>query len=422
MTELTDGDLKEYQQEQRGTLLSSYSVLCKSMIGSGIFSMARACSKFGVVPGLISLCLAAGITWLSLHVLSILALEYRVENPTFYSVSEKIMPRAKWVVDAALIINCFGAAVAYVITSGYLMSFAIIAMFSMDMEHSAIKQHHIAMIVQAVMVASLAPLCMMKEISATKIANMIGLTCLLYIVVVTFVYTGSEASADADLLYPTNPLVAMGSFPTFIFAFACQQNVFTVANELKGANMKRLSTVCVSSTLTGFLVYVPMMLLPFLTFGRGVAPNYLYNLDTDGKVDVPIIVAFVLASISVSISYVLQVQPVRRSLVSLLYGSEPPTGRKESSVRIGLVTLILLTTYGLAVGIGNDMSLPINIAGILGGNTMCFVMPFLLYLRRYGMDRWRSWLSIAVAAVLAFCLCLYPVCLTGIIYEAVSPK
>ena len=416
-----------FQDQGNGSILSSYSVLCKSMIGSGIFSMAYACAKFGILPGSLALCVAAGITWLSLHVLSILALEFRAENPSFYSVSEKIWPRARWVVDVSLIINCFGAAVAYVVTSGTLMSYAIIAMFKIDVKTSWLGGNHIAMMVQAVMVISLAPLCMMKDISSTKIANMVGLSCLFYIVVTTLFYANVGATAgDLSLLYPSSALLAMGAFPTFIFAFACQQNVFSVANELRNANLKRLGVVCASSTATGFLVYVPMMLLPFLTFGRGVKSNYLYNLNADGEVDVPIIIAFIAASLSVSISFVLQVQPTRRSIVSLIYGSELLTGAKEVRIRVGVVTAILLATFGLAVGVGDDLSLPINLAGLLGGNTMCFVMPFVLYLRYYGF-RWRKqdtgaldWFSLAVVSVLGFCLALYPVCLTGIIWEAAT--
>ena len=418
---------KVFHDERSGSVLSSYSVLCKSMIGSGIFSMTYSCAKFGIIPGTFALCVAAGITWLSLHVLSILALEFRAENPSFYSVSEKIMPRARWVVDVALVINCFGAAVAYVITSGTLMSFAIVAMFNIDVKTSSVGREHIAMMVQAVMILSLAPLCMMKEISSTKLANLVGLACLLYIVVTTLFYTDLSANAgDSSLLYPRNAFLAMGAFPTFIFAFACQQNVFPVANELRNANMKRLGVVCAASTASGFLVYVPMMLLPFLTFGRGVESNYLYNLYKTRKFDIPIILALVAASVSVSISFVLQVQPTRRSIMSLVYGSEQLSGSKEAKVRVGIVTVILLSAFGLAVGIGDDLSFPINVAGLLGGNTMCFVMPFVLYLKWNGL-RWRkqstgepNWLSIAVISVLGFCLALYPVCLTGILWEAAT--
>ena len=168
-----------------------------------------------------------------------------------------------------------------------------------------------------------------------------------------------------------------------------------------------------------------MAVVPFLTYGFSVKSNYLYNLDTDGSVDVPIIIAFIFASLSVSISYVLQVQPVRRSLVSLIYGSQELSAAKERTVRIGLVTIIMLSSYGLAVGIGEDLSLPINIAGLFGGLTMCFVMPFFLYMFYHGWSWRRSadssidWLKVSITAVLGICLALYPICLTGIIHQAI---
>ena len=405
-------------------MLSGFSVLCKSMIGSGIFSMAYAFSKFGLLPGVFALCFAAAITWLSLHVLCGLALEFRQDDPSFYKVSDKLLPRARWVLDAALIINCFGAAVAYVITSGTLMAKAIVAMFHLN-ESSGLGERQISMIVQAVMILGLAPLCMLREISSTKIANFVGLSCLLYIVIVTFFYTDpSKNAGNSALLYPSSAIAAMGCFPTFVFAFACQMNVFQIANEMKNANMKRLGAVSAISTATGFIVYIPMAVIPFMTFGSGIESNYLYNLDTDGHVDVPIIIAYVFASLSVSISYVLQVHPVRRSLIPLVYGSQPLEGAKERTVRIGLVTMIMLASYGLAVGIGKNLSLPINVAGLLGGNTMCFVMPFMLYMQCYGWS-WRKgtsidWMKVTVTGVLVICLALYPICLTGIIHEAVQ--
>lgn len=412
------GDPIEY--DRHGTILSGFSVITKSMIGSGIFSMAYACSKFGLIAGSIFLCLAACITWLSLRVLSILALEFIGEKPTFYTVSGAIMPRARLVLDISVIINCLGGAIVYVQTAGNLMSFAIIAMFNLSSDPSAMKQQYIAMCVQAVMIVSLAPLCMMKQITSTKIPNLIGLCCLLYITICTLVYSSSDA-ASSTLLYPGNALFALGSFPTFIFAFTCQQNVFTVASELKNPTLKRLDLVSILSTGTGFLVYMPMMILPFLTFGHSVKSNYLYNFDDpNAPLPIPILISFIFASLSVSISFVLQVQPIRRSLVSLVFGSNPPEdGRKETTVRIAFATLILLITYGLAVGIGDDLSLPINISGLLGGNTMCFVMPFLLYLKRFGLTASPGFAR-AVLATLVFCIALYPICLTGEIYEIVK--
>jgi Na+/proline symporter len=172
------------------------------------------------------------------------------------------------------------------------------------------------------------------------------------------------------------------------------------------------------------------MLLPFLTFGAGIKSNYLYNLVPSvvqadgsiirtGKPEIPVIIAFIFASLSVSISYVLLLQPVRGSIMSLIYGNNQPTGKKEKTIRMILVVGLMAASYGLAVLLGDAIDLPINIAGLLGGNTMCFVVPFILYFRKYGFDR-KNRFSMLVAATLIFCILLYPICLTGIIYSAVQ--
>jgi len=402
---------KGVQQERHGSVLSGFSVITKSMIGSGIFAMAFACSKFGIIAGVVSLFVAASITYLSLRVLSVIALEYRDANPSFYSVSADIMPKAKWVIDVSLIINCVGGATVYVQTAGTLLALGIGAMTDLG----SFSQSNLAMVIQAGMIVALSPLCMMKEISGTWIANLIGLTCLLYIVVMTFFYTPMTSSSN-ELLYPESFVVALGTFPSFIFAFACQQNVFSVANELKDANMKRLDMVSVSSTLTGLLIYLPMMIIPFLTFGKQTQSNYIYGFDAN---EVPVQIAYIFAALSVSISYVLQIQPVRRSVVSLIYGDNPPTGRRELFIRILIVTIVMLLTFGLATALGDDLNLPISITGLLGGNTMCFVMPFLLYLKKFGWRGKRDFMTIAVMGSLAFCVMLYPVCMSGIIYNAI---
>jgi len=413
----TSLEMKPVMSEKTGTVMAGYTVITKSMIGAGMFSMAFGCADFGIVLGIMLLILAAAVTWLSLRVLSYLALDFKDTSPTFYSVSEAIMPKLKWLIDVALIINCFGGVIAYVQTFGKLLSEGLIGIFAWDT--NTLSKSNTALIIQGCILLILAPLCMMKEISSTKIANMVGLGCITYILIMTFFYTPCDA-AGTDLLTPGSILGAFGSFPTFIFAYACQQNMFPVSNELKDSNMKRLNTIAVASTLTGFIIYLPVMLLPYLTFGANIKSNYLYNLaPAEGSIPVPVVIAFIFASLSVSISYVLLLQPVRCSIMSLAYGNNQPTGHKEKTIRIALVTFLMLASFGMAVALGENLGLPINIAGLLGGNTMCFVMPFMLYLKKYGFDRSNKF-SVAVLATLVFCILLYPICLSGIIYGAIQ--
>ena len=396
---------------RNATLVSGYSILTKSMIGSGIFFMAFACSKFGILAALFMLGLSAALTWLSVRALSILAIEFKEIQPTFYSISEQIIPRMKWLLDVAVMLNCTGASSGYIITAGDFVSKGLFGIFHWDVEKFSVSSA--CLIVQVAMVVLLAPLCYMKQLTSTRFANYLGLASLLYIVVVTFVYCDASA-ASTDLLYMGSVLSAMGAFPTFIFAFTCHMNVFQIANELKEPTVKRMNIIGMTSTLTGLLVYVPIMILPFLTYGSALEPNYLGNFDSSL---VPVQVAYILAGIAVSITYVLQVHPLRRSILSVYYRGRIPKHREELRNRIIVVTLILMTTFTIAVTL-KKIDVVTNFTGLLGANTMCFVMPSILYLKHFGIKK--DVFGLSVLALLVFSIALYPLCLTGIIYDMVN--
>ena len=393
------------------TVASGFSILTKSMIGSGLFVMAFACSKFGIIAATFMLVVAALVTWVSLRTLSVLAIEFKDSQPSFYSISEQIIPSMKWVIDFSVILNCLGASTGYVITAGDFLSSSLMGIFDWNPDSLSVDSAKI--IIQVGMVLILSPLCFMKQLSGTKVANFVGLACLLYIVVTTFVYS-DLANAGSELLYMNSFLSAMGAFPTFIFAFSCQMNVFEIANELRNPTVKRMNVISIASTMTGLLIYVPIMILPYLTFGSGIQNNYLSNLDP--KL-VPVQTAYLLAGLSVSISYVLQVHPLRRSILSIYYGSRIPKHKEEIRNRGIVVLLILMATFGIAVGL-KKIDVVTNFTGLLGGNTMSFLMPSLLYLKHYGIMK--DPFGIAVLAVLVFSVILYPLCLTGIIYDMMN--
>ncbi len=407
---------KPTDSARTGTMLSGYSVITKSMIGAGMFAMAGGCLNFGLVMGFLFLMLAGAITWLSLKVLSVLALDFSATRPTFYSVSENLLPRVKWLVDVALVINCWGGNIAYIQMAGDWMTFGMHGFIQWD--EASFSKATFKIIIQVAILALLAPLCMMKQISGTKIANLVGMLCIAYIMIMTFFYTPCS-KASSELMAPGNVLKAFGSFPTFIFAYACQQNAFTVANELKDPNQKKMDRISLFSVVTGFVIYLPAMILPLLTYGADIKGNYLNNFAAEYPRSIPLLIGFVLASLSVSISYVLLMQPVRSSIMALIFGGNQPTGKKEFTFRVGVVSVMMVGSFLLAWVLGDNIGLPINIAGILGGNTMCFVMPFMLYLTKYGFNK-KNRFSVFVLVTLGFCILLYPICLTGIIYDAVS--
>jgi len=380
------------------------------MLGSGLFFIAHACSKFGIISGLVALGFAGLLTWISLKALAILAIEFKDEQPTFYSISTKIIPNFRWLIDTAVIMNCLGAASGYVITSGNLLSEGLLQMAYKKVEGPT--KERTMMIVQGSMILVLAPLCMMRELSGTKIANIIGLLSLLYIVISSFVYC-DLSMASTDLLGMDNILSAMSSFPTFIFAFACQMNVFQIASELKNPTVKRMNLISIASTVTGAAIYIPIMIIPLLSFGKGIKENYLQSLDLT---EVPVQIAYMLAALSVSISYVLQIHPLRRSILSLYYRGRVPSDVEERRNRLLVVGFVMLVTFGIAVGV-KKIDVVTNFTGLFGANTLCFVAPSWLYIRHNGVRG--SAFNKLVLALFIFGLILYPLCLTGIIYDLV---
>ena len=75
---------------------------------------------------------------------------------------------------------------------------------------------------------------------------------------------------------------------------------------------------------------------------------------------------------------------------------------------------IVLLTFIVSAALGDNFALPIELAGLLGGNTLGFVFPFSLYLKHYGLKNDRRVFSVVVLVALVFCCLLYPISLVGI--------
>jgi hypothetical protein len=122
------------------------------------------------------------------------------------------------------------------------------------------------------------------------------------------------------------------------------------------------------------------VLLPFLTFGTDVKQNYLQSLrKPDGSQEVPVILAFVFAALSLSVSYTILSLPVRISIMTFAFGNNQPRGSRELRWRIFVVICMVFVTFGVSAPLGGNVALPIELSGLLGGNTLGFVFPFTLY-------------------------------------------
>jgi amino acid permease len=274
-----------------------------------------------------------------------------------------------------------------------------------------------SMVIRAVLLVILTPLCCLKKLGSTKLAVIFGLSCIFYIVVMTLFYSPCTAArADVTtLMNPAGVFRIFSAFPIMTFAYVCHFSVFHMANEMKEVSKSRLNKVFVMALSTCTLVYA-FMLLPFLTFGTEVKQNFLLSLrKSDSFLEVPVTASFIFAALSLSISYVILLMATRISFMALIFGAHQPEGTRELRLRVFMVLCIVILTFVVSAALGDNVALPIELAGILGGNTLGFVFPFSLYLKRYGLNNDRRAFSVVVLIALVFCCLLYPISLAGIL-------
>jgi amino acid permease len=385
-----------------------------------MFSLAYASSQLGFVLTVAFLPVLLSLTFLSLHVLSVLALEFKALWPTrrlsFASLSHTILPRFIWVLDVSTMIFCVGAIISYLTNVGTLLAEAFHNISPWNLSSFSLRNS--SLVIRAVLLVLLAPLLLSKRLESSQYASLFGLFCIFYILILILIYSPFTAARTdiATLVKPVGTLQALSVLPLVIFAYTCQHNVFHIFNELRDVQKQKLNQIYLGGLGTCTAVYL-ISVLPYFTFGTDVKHNFLLNLrKPDGSVEAPVTVALIFSSFSLSMTYVLLLLPVRMSIMALAFGDQQPYGSREVRWRACIVLCIVLATFGVSAALSDNVALPIEIAGLLGGNTLGFVFPFILYLKRYGFRKGKRSLSLVVCGALLFCILLYPISLVGMLH------
>merc|ERR1712176_1551047 len=88
---------------------------------------------------------------------------------------------------------------------------------------------------------------------------------------------GCASSTGPARVEPVGLLIVplLRGLPVFIFGFTCQQNVFTICNEVANASNRRLNGIILSSYILSAAVFAVVALLGYLTYGDAVAQDVL---------------------------------------------------------------------------------------------------------------------------------------------------
>ncbi|KAF4654360.1 hypothetical protein FOZ61_008321 [Perkinsus olseni] len=302
----------------------AYSVMAKTLVGSGMMGIAFAATQFGVIFAAV-FCIFAGVaSWFSLYLMSYIAQGYDSKTygmMSFFNVTSLVNPRIRWLVDLSVVIKGLGASVGFLLIAGTLFAAIIEDTHPIGLAPETLKR----LVIVAVVVI-LSPVIYAHRLTTTRFTNAFGLVSLGYLAILAILY--ARPSLDSASLWPVSLVGMLARFPVFMFAFLCHHNFFQVAEEMPKVSIRKLNFVSVSAVTTGLVIFLPTMILPYMTYGEDVGANFLTSMPVS---DVSIKIAYVAAALSVSFSLPLTIHPSRRSVELLIYHGKPPTCDKAES-------------------------------------------------------------------------------------------
>ena len=197
----TRSDGSKAEPQSRGSSLTAgVANLANTILGAGMLGLPHAFAEAGFVPGTLMLFIFGAFSSLGLHLLSEAA--DRTGRPsTFYAVAEAAQPGAGLVIDVAIAIKCFGVGTSYLIVVGDSMPKAIAAT---GVQGGLLIERRLWTFIAAALVS---PLAYCKRIDALKYTSAFALACVLFVVLLIFLFAIHAAPAfeACDNSPPTAP-------------------------------------------------------------------------------------------------------------------------------------------------------------------------------------------------------------------------
>lgn len=304
----------------RATIKSGSINLLNTIIGAGILAMPYGLKTNGLLFGTLL------IIWSSMTSAFGLYLQNKVAKYTqqqqavsYFSLCQLTYPQLSVVFDGAIAIKCFGVGVSYLVVIGDLMPKI---MESLGVPESSVwMQRNIW--ITLFMVFMVAPLSFLKKLDSLKYTSVVALFSVVYLIclVVGHYVSDSVAEREIDYIGPISWRQTLSSFPIFVFAYTCHQNMFAIINELQtdekdGSTTRQANIVIRNAIVTACASYLVVGVLGYLTFGNSVNGNIITMYPKDS---IPSLIGRLCIVVMVSLSFPLQCHPCRGSINHVIF-------------------------------------------------------------------------------------------------------
>lgn len=384
--------------ERNADLFSSFANMTNTICGAGILGLPYAFAHTGWIVGVFFICIGMYFSIVALQLLTYCAAKTGFPS-SIYTLVHPVHKHAPIVVDCIIFIQLFGACIAYLVVIGDLMPQACTQMGGQGLW---ITREFWVIIGFAVAV----PFSIPHNINFLKYSS--GLACffLIFVTFVVFLYalpsssTGLYACEDQKLTDDTlpckgqhltdkglNAVDALKVLSIFVFGYCCQNTTFPVVNEIVDITEQRLFFVWSSSVSASSVMYLVVAVCGYYTYGDSIKSDLLLNYPGTGLITT----ARVMISLVVALSYPLQINPARRSFMSIMKALYDKDDIDDAPVRVlqiryyGFTLLFLIATLAIGLSV-TDLGVVISVIGATGGNTIMFIAPGFLYLYHFADD------------------------------------
>jgi len=362
------------------TMTASVINLTKTILGGGVLGLPYALSKSGYALGIVLFVTFALLSSIGLHLL--MSSARMVPNSTFNSLSKLTVPKAKKLVDFAVILKSFGAATSYLVIVGDLMPDVMHEWIPSDNSSANDTFGNRRFWISVFTITFVIPFVRFREMERLKSISAAALLCFVYVLIVVVVYASvsslnpcknnAEHCKGSVDPFPIKSFDFFKVLPIYIFGFTCHHNACSITNELSNNTMQRLNTINVCSISIAMISYACIAYCAYFTFGSEVESDILSNYTKSWAV---LMVRIVLA-ISLAWSFPLQCHPARQCIASLLF--EKSIEELNNKIFYVITYAFTLSAFALSMAVDN-LSVVLAFVGSTGSVALSYVVPGIFF-------------------------------------------
>lgn len=315
-----------------GTPTSSTINLVKTILGAGLLAIPFAFRSDGVLVGTLLTLLAAITSGFGLFILAKCSKTLiNPRNSSFFTLCMLTYPLLSPLFDLAMIVQCFGVGLSYLVLIGELFP----GLFG--------GEPSFWILISAVIIV---PLCCLKRLDSLRYSSIVGLFALAYLSLLVVVYFAHDTLFTDDYkryrgqvtwfkVYDGKGL--MSTFSIIVFAYTGSMNLFSIINELKENSMTNITGVITRSISISTAVFLTVGITGYLTFGSNTLGNIMLNYNPDS---VWVHIGKLCLGTVVLLSFPLLFHPCRIAINNLVvwgeiqFKKEPSiTGEPENEIR-----------------------------------------------------------------------------------------